>query len=155
MRPDFFNAEPIKILPKEQQEALAKWILNIERHPNHTHPVLWIVRNRGEGHISELVKFLMLSSPAFIRNEFLTNRFCSDRFALRHCQFKDLLVFNDCKSPKFINSDYLHSIIRGDYLEIEIQQQEPFTAYLKAAVIVVANCEPDETREPILKIVLP
>lgn len=69
------------------------------------------------------------------------------RFLAATCYGKRLVVYADCKNPRFLMSEFLRNLSSGDAVAIERKGKDAFTGTLMAKVIVASNPMPEITSQ--------
>jgi hypothetical protein len=93
------------------------------------------------------VLYRLFGVAAVSLNNSLTNGEMSARWLPAMLLGKRVVVWPDCKNPRFAMSEILRNIVSGDPVPIERKGEDPFTAILRVRLFIASNTAPEITDE--------
>lgn len=128
-------------IPEGFRAVWRAWIFSIFDPMNTSRQLLWITDKGYSGKssvIDAISRYMKGKGHGAISQSSM-----ADKFGYSTIYGKRFLTYGDAKNPKLIQTEKIHSLLGGDYVDIQFKGEASFTARVHARLLVAANLPPE------------
>lgn len=122
-------------------EIFQAWVWSVFEPSNDGRQLLWIRGTGNDGKSRVLSALMQIYGTAYTAS--LVNGDVDSQFFYSKIYGKRLTIYDDCKNPRLISSEKVHSILGKGVVSVEHKFGQPFTAEIFSKILVGSNYFPE------------